>query len=61
LGDKVTAGEALCTVHYNSADRLERARPLLQQSYEIEAAFSGARRSLVGRVIGGEAMGAVNR
>jgi pyrimidine-nucleoside phosphorylase len=61
LGDKVSAGEALCTVHYNSAERLERARPLLQQSYKIEAAFSSARGSLVSRVIGGEALGAVNR
>jgi pyrimidine-nucleoside phosphorylase len=60
LGDTVTAGDALCTVHYNSAERLERARPLLQQSYKIEAAFSGERRSLLGRVIGGEAAAAVS-
>jgi pyrimidine-nucleoside phosphorylase len=57
LGDEVSAGEALCTVHYNSAERLERARPLIEQSYTIEAAAPGQTRPLIGRVIGGEARG----
>src|SRR5215475_2538432 len=35
LGDKVSAGEPLCTVHYNSAERLEQARPLIEDSYKI--------------------------
>ena len=35
LGDKVTAGDALCTVHYNSAERLEQALPLILKSYSI--------------------------
>jgi pyrimidine-nucleoside phosphorylase len=59
LGDKVSAGESLCTVHYNSAERLERARPLIVQSYKIDAAASVAARPLIGRVIEGEGVRAV--
>jgi pyrimidine-nucleoside phosphorylase len=51
VGDRVSAGEALCTVHYNSADRLERARPLLLESYRIEGAPSIRSLPLVRRVI----------
>jgi thymidine phosphorylase len=54
LGDNVSAGEALCTVYYNSSERLERARPLIVQSYKIESASSVASRPLIGRVIEGE-------
>jgi pyrimidine-nucleoside phosphorylase len=53
-GDKVAAGEALCTVHYNSAERLERARPLILDSYKIEAAPSVRSLPLVRRVIEGQ-------
>jgi pyrimidine-nucleoside phosphorylase len=66
LGEKVSAGEALCTIHYNSADRFERAKPLIQQSYTIGAALAGGaaltgqRRPLIGRVIGGESLNAVS-
>lgn len=60
LGDKVSPGEPLCTVHYNSAERLERARPLLLESYKIETASPGPPRPLLGQVIGGEAFGAVS-
>jgi pyrimidine-nucleoside phosphorylase len=58
LGDKVSAGEALCTVHCNSAERLERARPLILQSYKISAEASAQVRPLIGRVIGSETLGA---
>jgi pyrimidine-nucleoside phosphorylase len=63
LGDRVSVGEALCTVHYNAREKLERARPLIEQSYTIEAASSlqAQVRPLLGRVIGGEALGAVSR
>jgi pyrimidine-nucleoside phosphorylase len=60
LGDKVSKGEALCTVHYNAAERLERARPLIERSYTIAAASLGQARPLIGRVIGGEALSAVS-
>jgi pyrimidine-nucleoside phosphorylase len=59
LGDKVSTGEALCTVHYNSAERLEQARPLIASSYKIESAAPAQSRALVGQVIGHEALGAV--
>ena len=52
VGDPVTAGEPLCTIYYNSAARLERARPLIEQSYKIEAAPPLKARPLVYRVIG---------
>ena len=61
LGDKVFAGEALCTAHYNSAERLERARSLIVESYKIEAVPSSQGRPLVGRVIGGESFSAASR
>ncbi|HKF23260.1 MAG TPA: thymidine phosphorylase, partial [Candidatus Angelobacter sp.] len=59
LGDKVAAGEALCTVHYNSAERFEQARPLIAGSYKIEAAAPEPGRPLVGRVIGEQPKAAV--
>lgn len=52
LGDRVTAGEALCTVHYNSAERLENASPLILQSYTIELQPPKLERKLVYRVLG---------
>jgi pyrimidine-nucleoside phosphorylase len=38
IGDSVTAGEALCTVHYNSTDRMEEALPLILQSFTVAEA-----------------------
>jgi pyrimidine-nucleoside phosphorylase len=35
VGDRVAAEEALCTVHYNSEQRFDAARLLIEQSYEI--------------------------
>jgi pyrimidine-nucleoside phosphorylase len=61
LGDQVSAGEPLCSVHYNSEERLERAKPLLLESYTIGAAPPSPARPLVGRVVGGEAIGAASR
>jgi pyrimidine-nucleoside phosphorylase len=55
LGDKVAAGEPLCTVHYNSQERLERARTLILESYKIEARVSVKAPALIGRVIGEKA------
>jgi pyrimidine-nucleoside phosphorylase len=58
LGDPVSAGEALCTVHYNSIGRLAQAEPLILKAYTIETASAVPVPPLVGRVIGGEASGA---
>jgi thymidine phosphorylase len=35
VGDQVAAGEALCTLMYNSEPRADRARALIDQSYRI--------------------------
>jgi pyrimidine-nucleoside phosphorylase/thymidine phosphorylase len=51
-GDKVFVGEPLCTVYYNSQERLEQARPLILQSYKIDAAPPLQTRQLVHRIIG---------
>jgi pyrimidine-nucleoside phosphorylase len=61
LGDQVSTGEPLCTVHYNCEERLERAKPLLLGSYTIGSASAIPARPLIGRVIGGEAIGATSR
>jgi pyrimidine-nucleoside phosphorylase len=52
VGDSVAVGEPLCTIYYNSAARLERAHPLIEQSYKIEAAPPLKARPLIHRVIG---------
>jgi thymidine phosphorylase len=52
LGDRVSAGESLCTIHYNSEERLERAKPSIEQSYTISAVPPPEKRKLVYRVIG---------
>lgn len=52
LGDKVNPGESLCTVHYNSADRLEVAKSLIAGSYTIGPEPPKEPRKLVYRVIG---------
>jgi pyrimidine-nucleoside phosphorylase len=35
VAQPVKAGEPLCTIHYNSQARLDRVRPLIEQSFEI--------------------------
>jgi len=52
LGDKVSTGEALCTVHFNSADRLKMAKPLIVNSYTIAPEPPKQERKLVHDVIG---------
>ena len=51
VGDQVKAGEALCTVHYNSEQRLQAAFELLSKSFVVRAQ-APARADLVRRVIG---------
>ncbi len=63
LGDKIGAGEALCTLHYNSVERFERAKALIGQSYivgSVGSTSANVQRALVGRVIGGETLGAAS-
>jgi pyrimidine-nucleoside phosphorylase len=51
IGDRVAAGEPLCTVHYNSAARLSQARALLERAYHITDAAPPVMPALVRRVI----------
>jgi thymidine phosphorylase len=52
VGDRVNAGEALATIHYNAESRGERARQMIAESYQIAEAAPQAKRPLVHRVIG---------
>ncbi len=52
VGDRVRAGEALATIHYNAETRGERARQMISESYQIAEAPSQTKRPLVHRVIG---------
>ncbi|HEX3354987.1 MAG TPA: thymidine phosphorylase [Terriglobales bacterium] len=54
VGDPVREGEPLCTIHYNSAARLDDARALLQQAYRIAQRPPLNRRPLIHRVIPGK-------
>src|SRR5260370_139686 len=36
IGDAVSRGEPLCTLHYNAATRLDEARHLVETAYKIE-------------------------
>jgi pyrimidine-nucleoside phosphorylase/thymidine phosphorylase len=54
VGDAVSEGEALCTVYYNSAERLANAVPLIEKSYTIADAAPLQKQPLVHRVIGDE-------
>ena len=51
VGDKVSAGEPLCTLHYNSAARLNEARGLIHSSYSFSSRAVAARGALVHRII----------
>jgi pyrimidine-nucleoside phosphorylase len=52
VGDAVSAGELLATIHYNAETRAHRARQLLEQSYQITESPRREKRALIHRVIG---------
>ena len=52
VGDAVSAGEPLATIHYNDESRAIRTRQLLQQSYQITDSPMREKRPLIHRVIG---------
>jgi pyrimidine-nucleoside phosphorylase len=52
LGDKVAAGEPLCTVHYNSAQKMESALPLILNAYTIRPEPPKEKPPLVHQIIG---------
>jgi pyrimidine-nucleoside phosphorylase len=53
VGDAVSVGEPLATIHYNAETRAARARQLLEESYQILDSPAIEKRSLIHRVIGG--------
>ena len=52
VGDRVNGGEPLATIHYNAETRGERARQMIEESYQIAEAPPQEKRPLVHRVIG---------
>jgi len=52
VGDAVSAGEPIATIHYNEEARAARARQLLPSSYQIEDSPPHDMRPLIHRVIG---------
>src|SRR5713226_892327 len=52
VGDAVSTGEPLATIHYNAEARADRARQLLEHSYQIADAPAQEERPLIHRVIG---------
>ncbi|MDP9161445.1 MAG: thymidine phosphorylase [Acidobacteriota bacterium] len=52
VGDSVSAREPLCSVHYNSEARAERACQLIEASYQVEDSPPTTTRPLIQRVIG---------
>ncbi|HZS26112.1 MAG TPA: thymidine phosphorylase [Candidatus Angelobacter sp.] len=52
IGDKVSSGDPLCTIYYNSEDRFSQAEPLILQSFRIEPTPLLQKRPLVHRIIG---------
>jgi len=52
IGDAVTRGEPLCTLHYNANTRLDEARHLVETAYKIEPEKPKTIPPLVYRVIG---------
>jgi pyrimidine-nucleoside phosphorylase len=53
VGDSVSAGEPLATIHHNSETLAARAFELLEQSYQIADSPLRDKRPLIHRVIGG--------
>jgi pyrimidine-nucleoside phosphorylase len=51
VGDRVTAGEPLATIHYNADARLERARRMIVAACEIAETAPSTKRPLIHRVI----------
>jgi pyrimidine-nucleoside phosphorylase len=51
IGDKVTTGESLCTIHCHSDAQAARAKTLLEESYQIAASAPAHKPSLIHRVI----------
>jgi pyrimidine-nucleoside phosphorylase len=54
VGDTVSAGDSLCTIHYNSETQANEATTLLQKSFRIAEAGPTKRETLIRKVISGK-------
>ena len=52
IGDQVSAGEPLCTIHYNSEARAEQARRISEASYQIADSPPQQKTALIQQVVG---------
>jgi pyrimidine-nucleoside phosphorylase len=52
VGDRVNANESLATIYYNDEPKAQRARQLIEASYEITDAAPTEKRPLIHKVIG---------
>jgi pyrimidine-nucleoside phosphorylase len=57
IGDRVAAGEPLCTLYYNGSQHLEESQDLIEGSYTISAAPLLRSRPLIHRIIQGQGAG----
>ena len=57
LGDAVSAGDALCTIHYNSETQAGEAAALLYNSFRIAKDPPARKKELIRRVIGAASSG----
>jgi pyrimidine-nucleoside phosphorylase len=51
VGDQVAACEPIATIYYNVEEKAERARQVIEQSYEIADAAPASKRPLIHRII----------
>jgi len=51
IGDEVQAGEPLCTVHYNSEERMQRIREMLASSFLVESSPQAEQGAIVRQVV----------
>jgi thymidine phosphorylase len=52
VGDRVSAGEPIATIHYNAEAQAARAQQLIEASCQIADAAPSTKRPLIHRVIG---------
>ena len=52
VGDRVSAGEPVATIHYNDETRAARAKQLIESSCELSDAAPSKKRPLIHRIIG---------
>ena len=57
VGDRVAAGEPLCTLYYDSSIQLQESRALIESAYQVSGLLQQQKRPLIHRVIQGSKTG----